>query len=111
MIAAMPGPDTQLPRSLRTHARWQLDPIEHLDGWREIPLLALHGRHDEWVPIEGQQAFLDALGRRYRDPGLIEFIRYDRTGAAYEHVGFGRMAADAKSRQSGFFKRWLIADG
>ena len=71
----------------------------------------LHGRHDEWVPVERQKAFLDALGKRYRDPGLIEFIRYDRTGAAYEHAGFGRMAADAKNRQSSFFIRWLIADG
>ena len=87
------------------------DPIEPLDGWREIPLQVFHGRYDEWVPVESQQAFLDALGKRYRDPGLIEFIRYDRTGALYEHAGFGRMAADAKNRQSSFFARWLIADG
>ena len=88
-----------------------LDPIARLGGWREIPLQVFHGRHDEWVPIESQESFVGALGQRYRDPGLIEFIRYDRTGALYEHAGFGRMAADAKNRQLGFFKRWLLADG
>ena len=40
--------------------------------------------------------------------GLIEFIRYDRTGALYEHAGFGNMAADAKNRQAAFFIRQLL---
>ncbi|TDJ57971.1 MAG: hypothetical protein E2O40_02105 [Planctomycetota bacterium] len=87
-----------------------LDPIEHLDGWREIPFQALHARHDEWVPIDGQQTFIDALRRQYRDPDRIEFIRYDRTGAAYEHAGFGRMASEAKNSQLDFLKRRLRPD-
>ena len=87
-----------------------LDPIEHLDGWREIPFQALHARYDQWVPIEGQQAFVDALRRHYRDPDLIEFIRYDRTGAASEHAGFGRMASEAKNSQLDFLKRRLLPD-
>ncbi len=87
-----------------------LDPIEHLDGWREIAVQAFHGRYDEWVPIEGQQAFMDALRRHYRDPDLIEFIKYDRTDAVYEHAGFGRMASEAKNTQLDFFKRHLFPD-
>jgi len=85
-----------------------LDPIEHLAGWREVPLQALHARYDEWMPIEGQQAFIDALRRDYREPDLVEFIRYDRTGAAYEHAGFGSFASEAKNRQLDFFKRRLL---
>lgn len=85
-----------------------LDPVRHLDGWREIPLQAIHARLDEWVPIEGQAEFIEALRSRYRDPSSIEFIEYDRTGAPNEHAGFGSMAADAKDRQVAFFKRRLL---
>lgn len=80
-----------------------VDPIANLDEWREIPLQAIHAVHDEWVGIEGQRAFLDALRLRYERPELIEFIEYGWTGAAYEHAGFGRYSADAKSRQAAFF--------
>ncbi len=40
--------------------------------------------------------------------GLIEFVRYNRMGALYEHAGFGNMAADAKNRQAAFFVRQLV---
>ncbi len=85
-----------------------LDPIEHLDGWREVPLQALHARFDEWVSIEGQVAFIDELRRRYRDPELIDLVEYDQTGAPYEHAGFGRLAAEAKNRQTAFLRTWLV---
>lgn len=85
----------------------RLNPIENLDGWREIPIQAIHARHDEWVSFDGQSAFMTALQMRYRDPTLIEFVEYDRTGAPGEHIGFGRMASDAKDRQRDFFKQWL----
>ena len=49
----------------------------------------------------------DALRAHYRDANLIEFIRYDRTGAAYEHAGFGKYASEAKNRQLAFFERCL----
>lgn len=85
----------------------RLDPIAHLDGWREIPLQVFHARGDELVSIEGQEAFVAELTRRSRDPQRIEFVRYDHTGAPYEHVGFGRRAADAKNRQVEFFRSAL----
>jgi dienelactone hydrolase len=85
-----------------------LDPIGRLGQWREIPLQVIHARHDEWMPASAQREFTGALRERYRDPALVELIEYERTGAPYEHVGFGSMAADAKSRQLAFFRRWLI---
>ena len=86
----------------------ELNPIRHLDWWREIPFQAIHTRADEWVAVEGQAAFIDALRQRYQDGTSIDFVQYDRTGAPYEHAGFGRKSADAKDRQRDFFRRWLI---
>jgi len=84
------------------------DPAANLDGWREIPLQAIHCRLDAWVSFEGQSRFIDALRTRYDDPSSIEFVVYDKTGAPYEHAGFGRMAADAKDRQRDFFQHHLL---
>ena len=86
----------------------RINVIDHLENWREIPLLALHSRHDEWIDAAGQEAFIDALRERYRDPSEIEFHVYEeRTGAPHEHAGFGRFAADAKQRQVDFLVRVL----
>src|SRR6185503_8150377 len=85
-----------------------LNPIRRLEHWRPIPLQAIHSRLDEWVPIEGQAAFIHSLQERYPDPSMIEFVQYERTGASHEHIGFGSMAADAKDRQAAFFRRWLL---
>lgn len=84
-----------------------LNPIEHLQAWQPIPLQAIHARLDEWVPLAGQEAFIDALRARYDDSSMIEFIVYDRTGAPNEHQGFGKLSADAKDRQRDFLARWL----
>lgn len=80
----------------------RLNPIDHLDGWREIPVLALHSERDEWVPIDGQRRFIDALRARAKDPELIQLHAYPETGAPHEHMGFGRVAADAKDRGTRF---------
>ncbi len=87
-----------------------LDPALNLAGWREIPIQLIHARQDEWMSIEGQRAFVGALRSRYRHSDWIEFIEYDRTGAPFEHVGFGRMASDAKDRQVAFLRRWLVEE-
>ena len=85
----------------------RLDPIGHLDGWRDIPFLALHNAGDEWVDVAGQREFVAALRARSADPGRIEMHEYGPTGAPNEHAGFGRMAADAKDRGTAFFLRHL----
>lgn len=84
-----------------------MNPIDHLDAWREIPLQAIHTRTDEWVAFEGQQAFVDALRARYQRPELVELVACQNTGAPNEHAGFGRFALDAKQRQLEFFERHL----
>jgi pimeloyl-ACP methyl ester carboxylesterase len=94
-------------RNVPDHEIDALNPIEHLDGWREIPLQAFHSVTDQWVAFEGQAAFIEALRQKYQRPEQIELVTYENTGAAQEHVGFGRFAADAKDRQRDFLARWL----
>ncbi|MGI9014319.1 MAG: alpha/beta hydrolase family protein [Phycisphaerales bacterium] len=96
-------------RSADVDAVASLDPITNLDGWREIPLLALHTIGDEWVAYDGQKAFIDALRTRSRHPERIEFHTWQDTGAPFEHAGFGRYAADAKNLQTAFLSRYLKA--
>jgi len=85
-----------------------LEPVLHLEHWREIPFQAIHARHDEWVDFEGQQEFINALRRHYADQSLIDLVVYDTTGAPHEHIGFGRKAGDAKSRQTAFLRHRLL---
>jgi dienelactone hydrolase len=86
------------------------NPMDNLDGWREIPLQAIHSKLDSWVSYEGQAAFIEELRWHYDDPMLIDMIAYEQTGAPFEHAGFGRMAADAKEKQRDFFRRWLLEE-
>ncbi len=83
------------------------DPVRHLRTWREIPIQAIHSRIDEWVRYEGQAAFIKELRLHYRRPEWVDFVTYERTGAPFEHAGFGVMAADAKNRQRDFLVRHL----
>lgn len=91
-----------------------LDPMAHLDGWRPVPLLALHSETDQVVPIDIQRAFVRRLQEHYRalgvDPGLVELRTWPRTGAPREHAGFGRFANEAKNAQVEFLARWLGAE-
>ena len=79
----------------------KLDPIQHLDGWRTIPLLILHNTLDAWVAVEGQREFVEALRARSLAKDVV-MHEFGETGAPHEHSGFGRFAADAKDRQTGF---------
>jgi predicted peptidase len=85
------------------------DPIRHLRGWREIPFQAFHSRLDEWVDVQGQAAFAKELRLHYRRPEWVDLVLYDRTGAPFEHAGFGAVSADAKNRQRDFLARHLGA--
>ncbi len=86
----------------------RLDPATHLDGWREIPCLFLHNRHDEWVSCAAMERFVEKLRARAKDPANVRLHVYDRTGAPAEHAGFGRHAADAKSRVTAFLEETLL---
>ncbi|MGE0706379.1 MAG: alpha/beta hydrolase family protein [Planctomycetota bacterium] len=79
-----------------------LDPRSHLEGWRPLPLLALHSERDRVTPLRGITGFLDALRGRYAalgaDPAQVELTTWPETGAPMEHAGFGRKAREARER-------------
>ena len=86
----------------------QIDPLLHLEGWREIPLLAVNSRNDEWVSWKGQEVFLDALKARYHDPSQIETLLLERTGAQFEHIGFGTETNTVRVREIEFLCTHLL---
>lgn len=90
-----------------------LDPMIRIDGFRPIPILAMHSEADAMVPIEGQRRFLDALRAKYLTKGApsswIRLQTWATTGAPQEHAGFGRVATEAKTIQTEFFAECLGA--
>lgn len=84
-----------------------MNPIDHLESWRPIPLMILHAEHDEWVAIEGQRSFVRALFEHGVPPELVEMHAFDRTGAPGEHIGFGRFSAQAKDLGAAFLARTI----
>ncbi len=91
----------------------RLNPIEHLENWAAIPFLALHSEADEWIPVGAMRSFVGALRERYgalgADPAMIEMHTWPKTGAPYEHYGFGRVSNEAKNLQTEFLARHLGA--
>ena len=85
----------------------RLDPMTHLDRWREIPVLAVHSKADAWVRFDGQARFLEALRDRADRPESVELLAFEMTGAPHEHLGFGRCTNEAKSRETDFLVRHL----
>ena len=83
------------------------NPADHLDLWREIPIVSFHSRLDQWIPYAAQEEFIARLKQRYKDPKKIEFVTFDRTGAPKEHVGFGRESAFVKEVQVEFLAKAL----
>jgi dienelactone hydrolase len=89
----------------------RLNPMDHLRAWRPLPLLALHSRADQWIPVEAMEMFIDELRSHYHwsgsDPDLVEWVTWAETGAPEEHLGFGRFANDAKNTQTLFLRERL----
>lgn len=90
-----------------------VNPARRLDGWRPIPVLALHSEADPIVPWSCQKGFLDKLRALHQQPGAtvdeIEARTWAQTGAPDEHSGFGKVAAEAKSAGTAFFVTHLTA--
>ena len=82
-----------------------VNPVNHITNWLEIPLIAFHSRHDEWIPYASQEEFIARLKQRYENPEKIEFVTFDHTGAPKEHLGFGRESAFVKEIQVEFINR------
>jgi len=91
----------------------ELDPMDHLDAFRPIPMLILHSEADELVPWPGMRRFLDELASRYRRAGAdaagIRVKTWPTTGAPQEHLGFGRVASEAKTILTDFVAQNLGA--
>lgn len=108
-FSRMPAYDARYDRALID----EIDPLRHLDGWRPIPLLALHSEADEWVPVGAIRSFTDGLKRRYESVGapqdLVQLTTWPTTGAPAEHSGFGRVSNDAKNIQTAFLALHLGA--
>ena len=83
----------------------ELNPADHLEAWAEIPIIAFHSRHDQWVPYAAQEEFIARLKQRYVHPERIQFITFDHTGAPKEHMGFGRQSAFVKEVQVEFLAK------
>jgi len=97
--------------STLSHERFdELNPINNLQNWKEIPILAFHSRHDELVPFTAQSTFIEAIRNQYEKPDLVEFVTFDHTGAPHEHLGFGRQSAFVKEVQVEFVARYLKVD-
>lgn len=87
-----------------------LSPVEHLDGWRPIPFLALHSEADRVVPFASMRGFVERLDAHCRAIGSEVEVRLEswpQTGAPEEHLGFGRRAADARRLHVEFLTRHL----
>lgn len=101
------------PAQLDEAAVARVDASRHLSTFRPIPLLALHSQADAVVPFAGQAAFVLALREHYAslaaDPQLVRLLSWPETGAPQEHNGFGRVAAEAKTVQVDFLRKWLEA--
>ncbi|GAB4543747.1 MAG: hypothetical protein Tsb0013_00150 [Phycisphaerales bacterium] len=85
----------------------RLNPIARIEGWRDIPLLALHSEKDEWVPVEGIRNFVEALRAAGKGTSGVELVTWPETGAPAEHAGFGRVSNEAKNIQTDFLVRVL----
>lgn len=92
-----------------------LDPSSRLDAWRPIPLLAMHSEADEVVPVAAIRSFLEALRARYAalgaSPDLVQLVTWPRTGAPQEHLGFGKLAGEARQHLIAFLGRHLGVGG
>lgn len=83
-----------------------LDPLDRLDAWRPTPLLAMHSEADAVVPVAAIRDLVDAL--RARGKGPVELVTWPETGAPQEHLGFGRLAGEARQRLVAFLTEHLL---
>jgi predicted esterase len=86
----------------------KVNPMNHLDGWRDIPIIAFHSRQDAWVPFKAESDFIEAIRMQSSNPEEIELVAFDHTGAPDEHIGFGRESTFVKEVQVDFLARYLL---
>ncbi len=87
---------------LSDEAFHEINPIEQLGDWLCIPTMAFHSKKDEWIPYEAAVSFLDSLRKQCGSDVDIEMVSFEKTGAPFEHVGFGRQSPKVKEMQVEF---------
>ena len=85
-----------------------MDPMNHLEEWVDLPVVAFHSRHDSWIPFKTESEFIEAIKMQSSNPTEIELVAFDHTGAPGEHIGFGRESAFVKEVQIDFLVRHLL---
>ena len=86
----------------------QVNPMNHLDSWKDIPLLAFHNKHDARIPFATEADFIDAIKLQSSNPEDIELVAFEASGAPDEHMGFGRESAFVKEVQVEFLVKHLL---
>ena len=99
--------ETPIFRHLSREELDAVNPIQHLENWRDIPVLAVHSKHDSRVPYATESDFIEALKAKSNHPESIELLTFDRTGAPDEHMGFGRVSAFVKETEIEFLTNQL----
>jgi len=99
--------DMAICTGLNQEAFNEVNPMSRLEGWNDIPVISFHSKQDAWIPYIGQETFMRALKQKSSHPETIEFISFDKTGAPYEHIGFGRESAFVKEVQVEFVAKHL----
>jgi hypothetical protein len=72
----------------------------------------MHSEADEVVPVAAIRSFVEALRRRYASEGAppedVRLITWPRTGAPQEHLGFGKLAGEARQHLVAFLTERLV---
>ena len=87
-----------------------INPMNRIDGWRDIPVLAVHSKHDKRIPYATESDFIEALKAKSNSPEEIELLSFDNTGAPEEHMGYGRESAFVKETEIEFLAKYLLGN-
>ncbi len=85
-----------------------VNPMNRLDNWKDIPVVAFHSIHDSLMPFASESEFIDAIKLKSQHPEKIELVAFNQTGAPDEHMGFGRESSFVKEVQVEFIERHVL---
>lgn len=110
VLEATTGDFSSMPWGVDPQRVAAINPMAHIASMPTVPICAVHSKLDQVVPYEGQAGFLDAVSAEYAQRGSetpVELLTWKETGAAEEHMGFGKHTNDTKNFENEFLKRWL----
>ena len=78
-----------------------ISPMNNLDQWTPLHVLAVHSKNDHWIDYEGQRLFIEKI-KSINEEFTVKLISYENTGAPFEHIGFGNKSSANKDTQVNF---------